>query len=267
MSVTALVLGALSVPACCVVIGGPLAIIFGAISLYRVKTSNGRLRGAGMSIAGLVLGLLGSALSVGMIVGGVSVFRNFEQNFVQPTTTFMTAVEAKDWSGARGLLDPTVTIADDRLEAFRDAYVLEHGAFRGGPITQMTPGQAMGRNQPPPNMPPPPPGYIPLPLPIPFSFDNGAATMVLLLSDPNKMMTSLISQQSIAGHVHNVGIMGTSGSWVWLIDPAQMPPAPGGGFGGPPGGAPLPPPAPVVPAPPADPASPPPTTPPARGPA
>ena len=49
-------------------IGSILAIIFGAVALKRISTSNGWRTGQGMAIAGLVLGLIGACTLVWCLV-------------------------------------------------------------------------------------------------------------------------------------------------------------------------------------------------------
>ncbi|MGC1272320.1 MAG: GYF domain-containing protein [Planctomycetaceae bacterium] len=59
MAITSLVLGVVSLVIPCVGIAtGPLAVIFGGVSLSQVNRSRGRLTGKGMAIAGLVTGIV-----------------------------------------------------------------------------------------------------------------------------------------------------------------------------------------------------------------
>ena len=63
MAITSLVLGVVSLVIPCIGIAtGPLAVIFGGVSLSQVNRSRGRLGGKGMAIAGLVTGIVATTL-------------------------------------------------------------------------------------------------------------------------------------------------------------------------------------------------------------
>lgn len=66
-AVTSMVLGILSVVTCLIPLGG-IAVIFGHLSLSRIRKSGGMIIGTGMAIAGLVMGYLSSALCVFVVV-------------------------------------------------------------------------------------------------------------------------------------------------------------------------------------------------------
>lgn len=55
-----------------------VAVIFGHLSLSEIRTSAGRLKGRGLAITGLVLGYLGVAVSLGLIVAVIA-FRQSAQ--------------------------------------------------------------------------------------------------------------------------------------------------------------------------------------------
>ncbi|HWW96026.1 MAG TPA: DUF4190 domain-containing protein [Vicinamibacteria bacterium] len=66
-AVVAFVMGVLSVATSVFVVGivlGPIAAILGYLSYRRVDSSDGRLRGRGLALAGLVLGIAGLAASI-----------------------------------------------------------------------------------------------------------------------------------------------------------------------------------------------------------
>jgi hypothetical protein len=54
-------------------LGSLLALIFGAVALSQIRGSNGRQTGEGMAIAGLVLGIIGLAILLVLIVVGATV--------------------------------------------------------------------------------------------------------------------------------------------------------------------------------------------------
>jgi uncharacterized protein DUF4190 len=66
-AVVAFVMGVLSVATSVIVVGivlGPIAAILGYLSYRRIDSSAGRLRGRGLALAGLVLGIAGLAASL-----------------------------------------------------------------------------------------------------------------------------------------------------------------------------------------------------------
>ncbi len=62
LAVTSLILGILALPMTC--LAGIPAIICGHMGLSRIKRSGGALRGGGMALAGLIMGYVGTALSL-----------------------------------------------------------------------------------------------------------------------------------------------------------------------------------------------------------
>lgn len=76
--VAALVLGLLALVLCWTIIGGVLlgllALLFGAIG--RARAGRGEATNGGMSIAGLVLGVLGLLLGIGLAAFGVSLLNS-----------------------------------------------------------------------------------------------------------------------------------------------------------------------------------------------
>jgi prepilin-type processing-associated H-X9-DG protein len=80
-AVLSLVLGIVSIPLCWIFTSIP-AIILAALSLREISASNGRLRGTGLAVAGLVLGILGTfgfipvfALLLGLLLPAVQKVR------------------------------------------------------------------------------------------------------------------------------------------------------------------------------------------------
>lgn len=52
----------------CGIVIGPAAIVLGIVSRRKIEASNGLLHGRGMSTAGIVLGIIGTALSVAALI-------------------------------------------------------------------------------------------------------------------------------------------------------------------------------------------------------
>jgi hypothetical protein len=68
MAVASLVLGIVSVPMICCCgagfVAAVLAIVFGHVAVGQIRRSEGRLDGAGMAVAGLVIGYASVALQI-----------------------------------------------------------------------------------------------------------------------------------------------------------------------------------------------------------
>jgi Domain of unknown function (DUF4190) len=68
LAIASLVLGILWIYG----LGSVLAIIFAAVAKQNIKQSNGWVTGGGMATAGLVLGIIGAAVLVLIIIGAAS---------------------------------------------------------------------------------------------------------------------------------------------------------------------------------------------------
>ena len=75
LAIASMITGIISpITCCCQPVSGPLAIAaltMGIISLSKIKSSNGALRGGGMAIAGIVLGGIGILMT---LIGLLSTF-------------------------------------------------------------------------------------------------------------------------------------------------------------------------------------------------
>jgi ABC-type Fe3+ transport system permease subunit len=93
MATGALVCGILS--ALCGVIGfcgvlvGPVAIVLGVVSRRRIRESQGTTKGEGFALAGLVLGIIGTVVSIGWIIAFATVpeLQDRLDEIVNTTTT------------------------------------------------------------------------------------------------------------------------------------------------------------------------------------
>jgi len=80
-AVKALVFGLISL-VCCGIILGPWAIYTGSQARFRIRVSNGRLRGDGLALAGMALG----ALSVLLFFYSLWLFSTGRAHFIRPTS-------------------------------------------------------------------------------------------------------------------------------------------------------------------------------------
>jgi hypothetical protein len=225
LAILALVFGLI----CFIPFLGVIAIICGIAGLIVINRSRGRLAGTGMAIAGLILGLLFTALWGAVLLGAAQAFSMFSREFVKPVNEIVQAIEQKDFATTRQRLDAQVQVlaTDEAIAKFSDVVSAELGAFRGVPegfdlfSAYAEIGQLIQNNKNLQGQ-----GRQDRMIPMPAKFDKGNALIMLWFEPPQggqktpptagSMFTfqniTIITQQS----VHN------------LIDPALIqPPVPG----------------------------------------
>lgn len=213
----------------CVIPGlGLIAIILGISAAIGISNSRGRVGGLGLAITGIVLGLIFSMAWVGIGVISLKVSKGFETALIAPLNQGMTALEAGDYAGVRGILTPeaNAAISDERLREFRDSYQGELGAYKSMPqgivdyvtaFSQIAPlMQQHQAGQPRQNT-----------MPSPASFDKGAA-LVMFVMDQNSMRPQKTpSGTTFGGFIRDIEIWTPSGTHLQLMPaPAPAIPAP-----------------------------------------
>lgn len=201
---------------CCIPGLGAIGAILGGVSLVSISRSGGRVTGTGLAVTGIVLGLLVSVIwvgSMGAMSAGFGMISHGADNV-------MAAVEANDQTALSAALDPSVTVTDAEIDAFRAAYQAEFGSYTGmpaglwgqiqgwaahGQATQIALNKAQGVY--------PPPNYSVIPLSA--NFDQ-ADTLVILV------------MQAGSQDPASVGVVAQDGSLIWLVDPTGGSPAPAG---------------------------------------
>jgi hypothetical protein len=125
MAILSLVFGLLCIPGF-----GIVGALLGIAALFLISSSNGRLSGKGLAIAGLVISLLVSSLWIGFGYGAVKVLGVVKTQMVGPVNDTMTAIETGDYAAARKFLSPTTAAAvtDAHFDAFKAAYAADAGA-------------------------------------------------------------------------------------------------------------------------------------------
>lgn len=127
-SVTAVLSLVFSLIGCCLPVG-LLGSLLGVFALMGISRSRGRVTGKGLAIAGLIIGLVTTAIWLGAyfaVQKGVGVYS-------QSTGAVLADIEAGDYDAARGAMNPATTITDEQFDAFRAAYTAELGAFQNTP--------------------------------------------------------------------------------------------------------------------------------------
>lgn len=215
---------------------GALAVILGGAAVLFISTSGGRLRGMGLAITGIILGLLFTIFWIFLVVGVNQGLGFFANQFIKPADTTMAAVQAGDMKGARAQLTPATDkhITDAMIADFAKRYQAELGAYKGAPQSLWAlgraygdAGQAMQSVQGRQNV-----------IPFPATFEKGTAIIAMEI-DPELMRTQPpgSSPGSFNLPLVNIGVLPVKGTPVWLVDPKDVPglltpPGGGGNTGG-----------------------------------
>jgi hypothetical protein len=92
MAVASMVIGIVSLVLACGygigLLGAPVALVMGRVSMKRIDASGGQLGGRGMAQAGFILGIVGSVLLVLVIIGVIVVIVAAVNGAFDTTTTY-----------------------------------------------------------------------------------------------------------------------------------------------------------------------------------
>ncbi len=199
---------------CCIPGAGILATLFGAISIVRISSSNGRKCGRMLAFAGIVIGLLVTAIQVAVLIGAVQVIKNVNTNIITPMKTAFTQLEQGQLDGFQALLDPKVLPADaqGQTKRFWAEVTAEMGAFQG------LPEQGFQFQQRPVK-----PGDLTITYDFPAKFANGIAQMELTV-DPQRIGDVAFGKSTINGMIQNIAFRTPSGKIISLIPPTPTTP-------------------------------------------
>lgn len=209
----------------CIIPGfGLLGAIFGLAGLIGIMQSRGRVGGTGLAVAGMILGLLFSAVWIGIGLGMARAGKFFQGQLMGPLNGAMTAVEAGDHTAARTVFSPdaAAAITDAQFDAFRDSYRTEMGNFHSIPVgivdyilgfQQVGPAmQAMSRAQ------------LQNAMPAPAQFDKGWAVVVYefvpssTTVGPGIKVGTKPDPKGSKLQIYNLGIFTQDGKQIWLIE-------------------------------------------------
>jgi hypothetical protein len=194
---------------CCIPGAGILATLFGAIAIVRISSSGGRKSGRMLAFAGIVIGLLVTAIQVAVLIGAVQVVKNVNTNIIAPMKTAFAELEQGKLDGFQNLLDPAVLPADAKAKTTRfwADVTAEMGAFQG------IPEQGFQFQQRPVK-----PGDTTVTYDFPAKFANGIAQMELTV-DPARIGEVAFGNATINGLVKNIAFRTPSGKIISLIPP------------------------------------------------
>lgn len=184
--------------------------VLGVFAIIGIAKSGGRVKGTGLAVAGMIVGLLVTIIWIGLGIG-------ISQRLQQYATlgAVVAEIQDDDEPAVRARLTASaneqLTAAD--LAAFKAEFQADAGTYQGVP-TGIGPmfasfseiGQAGTQ---------PDPARIPYqnPVPLPGNFDNGSRLMWIVI-DPEEVPSSGVGPAYI-----NVAIELSDGTIAWLIDP------------------------------------------------
>jgi len=223
LAILSLITGILALPICCVPAGGTafglVPIACGLGGLRRIRRSRGETAGRSLAIAGLVMGLLASiASTLGWAAIG-SWFSSMPSVYAQ--------VLDQDPDIARTVLtsSASTTLSDAQLAAFRERFVIEHGANWSVPVGIWPVVRSFGTITDASPIQSAPVGPTQRPMPIPIETDTGWTYLVVVMEQQEQLGSGLPA-------IADVGFQATDGSLVWLSDlqtpvenDSQSPPA------------------------------------------
>jgi len=131
LAVVALVCGILG----CVPGLSLLAVIIGLAAIFLIAASKGRVRGTGLAIGGVVLGLIFTGIYVVFAIGAVSAAQEFNTKVIVPAQAGIQAIEKGDRATLRKVLTTTAAAAvtDAQIDQFAADVKAEFGAYKSSP--------------------------------------------------------------------------------------------------------------------------------------
>lgn len=240
----------------------PLGVLLSIAAMIGITRSGGRVRGMGLAVTGLIVGLIATTCIGGFVGGGIYAFQFWDRSIAKPVAASLESLEAGDFSAARNVFDSTTAAAltDGQLAAFTAAYRTELGEFKGLPVGAMETLEALSLLGPQMEKHQSSPGAARQLIPIPGKFEQGLALIVVELDPQNAAPGTAGGPPEML--ISNILIVTQGGKTIQLSDfgpdgarrrPGEAAPANGPAS---PGEAPPPTEPPASPTPPADPDTP-----------
>ncbi len=188
--------------------------LLGVFALLGISASKGRVKGTGLAIAGIAVGVVVSLIWFGIAIAaqkGASQYISFGQ--------VISDVDAGSYDAARGQLvnaaRPLAT--DERLAAFKAEYEADAGSIQGWPsgfVQVFQDFMSLGKaGQQPDN------SRIPYgdPIPLPGRFDNGVRIVWVILDQGGQL-----DDAGRKPAIINIGVQAQDNSVAWIVDPDEL---------------------------------------------
>lgn len=198
----------------CFIPGLPtIGSVLGVFALIGISSSKGRVKGSGLAVAGIVLGLLFSMLQIGAVLGANALMKEYAK-FGEP----VLLVESGDSSGFRKYLSTEVdaAVTDADIAAFKAAYAADAGAFEGVPkgiIPVFREFANLGKAGQQPNQNA---IHYSDAVPVPGRFANGTR-LIWAAIDQNQS-----NRVNSFPAIRNIGVLKADNSVLWLVDPEEL---------------------------------------------
>jgi hypothetical protein len=198
----------------CFIPGLPtIGSVLGVFALIGISSSKGRVKGTGLAVAGIVIGLLFSMLQIGLALGANAVMKEYAK-FGEP----MLLVESGDTAQFRKYLssDVDAVVTDADIAAFKAAFAADAGAFEGVPkgLVEVVGDFAnLGKSGQQPDQSDVPYSEV---VPVPGRFANGSR-LIWAAIDQNES-----NRVNSFPAVRNLGVLRADNSILWLVDPAEL---------------------------------------------
>jgi hypothetical protein len=128
---------------CCIPGLSVIGTLLGVVAMFRISSSNGRRRGTGLALAGIILGILVSLAWVMMAIGAVSAAKEFSRSMGQMVNVLKAPTADELRNGLAPALGAKVT--DEKWNAFKAEIEAEIGTFKPIPDNVMGLLQAYGQ--------------------------------------------------------------------------------------------------------------------------
>lgn len=159
----------------------PLGVLLSIAAMIGITRSGGRVRGMGLAVTGLIVGLIATTCIGGFVGGSIYAFQFWDRSIAKPVAASLESLEAGDYNAARNVFDSTTAgaLTDEQLAAFAAAYNAELGEFKGLPVGAMETLEALSVLGPQMEKHQSSPGAAKQLIPIPGRFEQGLALIVV----------------------------------------------------------------------------------------
>lgn len=217
----------------CIPPTGAIAVVLGGTAVLFIGNSAGRLRGMGLAIAAIIIGLITTLIWIVVLIGARQAIGVFG-NLAAPADKAILQIQQGDLKSARLHFAPTSdqAMTDEMMRRFAESYTAQLGAYKGAIATEpITWVRAMMRHQSTMNGM----GGRGNGDEFPFvgTFDKGEAVLLMQFQPPT---TPPGPGGTITPVIENISIWTGPGKAIYLIDEDKLPRrrrAPAGNSGNP----------------------------------
>jgi len=202
---------------CCIPGLGLLGSALGIGAIIGISSSRGRVGGKGLAIAGTVIGLLFTAIWLALVYGGASIVKE-----MAGWAEIFNSAQQRDYAYVRDHLDSNAAalVTDEMIDEFAESLDAEWGGYVDMPDSMIELVRAFVNDLDPQAMQEFQRVQSGLniqgdqAIPLPIEFDKGRTLCLLAMN----------GKQSGPPRFQNVGFLDQGLTWVWLIPIQAAPP-------------------------------------------